>query len=286
MGKRVKLLITAGIALGVLALLALHLLQDRLARHLLESAIFDITGFGVTVDAIDSALLARRVAITGLHLYNPDGFPVRDALDIDRIEVEYFWSTLLRGRPWLRRVEVDVDRITIVQPERGPANLDLLNRRIEEWQGAATLDGAAGLDARWMPVAWVGRPRQTSMALPGADELWIQAMSLRIASVSMIDYRLGGPDPMRVSQEVNIAGDYTDVRDLDVIAERIAIEFAVTEIADALGLSPGDLPPAFEVELEKFIQDLSAPPSTDQAPGVPVSDPEDQFMDIIDGVRR
>jgi hypothetical protein len=124
------------LAAAVLVLLvAGYLARNLIARKAVEFAVERQTGFPLEIGAMDLDLVSGRLEVKGLRLLNPPEFPERTFVDLPLLRVDYDTVSLLRRKPHLRSIAVNVRQVFIVTNERGDKN-------------SARLESAAGAPAK------------------------------------------------------------------------------------------------------------------------------------------
>jgi hypothetical protein len=116
-GILTKLLLGLGV-LFVLGAIAWVLLLPALV----VSQIHSKTGFTVKVDHLSVNPFTAKVAITGMVLKNPAGWPVEDFVELREFRVEASVGSLFSSRLIANEVVLDVARFTLVKNQQGVFN--------------------------------------------------------------------------------------------------------------------------------------------------------------------
>jgi hypothetical protein len=86
------------------------------------SQIHSKTGFTVSVDHLSVNPFTANVAIRGMVLKNPDGWPVNDFVDLREFKAEASLASLFSNKIVADEVVLDVARFTLVKNQKGALN--------------------------------------------------------------------------------------------------------------------------------------------------------------------
>jgi len=131
--KKAKALLVLGLLGGLLAILWVVLLPTVVA-----ATVRSRTGFAVQVDQLSVNPFTANVAVRGLVLKNPEGWPVADFVELREFRADVSLLSLLGNRYEADEVVVDIARLTLVRDQRGTLNAVAFK---EGLAGAQTPDG-------------------------------------------------------------------------------------------------------------------------------------------------
>lgn len=254
-----------------------HFGGPPLARAVASAWLRDLTGFGVELAGVDVDFGAQRIEWTGLRLMNPPPFEPGEAVYLPRVSVDAHPAAFRSRRPWFERIEIDLQRMTVVQPVSGPSNAHQLAANLDAW--LAVRSGPERATAA--PRVFAG-PVPESAAAPGrpAEDIRIDELWIRIGRLRVIDHRFGGPQPFVVEHALDREATYREVRDLTELSNRIAVELAVGRLMDELGRTLGETPSEAVQRVDEWLRGFRAPPDAGQSIP-PVEDPATLFGDIL-----
>lgn len=215
MTRRTRIVL-AGVAIAGLAVI---LLGPRLAVRVVEDRVREGLGDRLAVDRIDVGW--RTLELTGLRLPAPEGWPVPDALRVQRVTLRPRLGTLLGRRLVIERIEIDgfylaarrrpgepldiLPGIDLPRPGRrsgGPAGTDEAERRGVTIARVEFRDGAFDLFDATVSTP----PHRTHLAALSGRVTDIEAPALGRRSRVRLDAELnGGKVPGRLVVEGNVA---------------------------------------------------------------------------------
>ena len=115
--------ILASLFMAVLLVLALaYLGRNAIAREVLTLGVPRQTGFPLEVGAVRLGLLSGRLDVEDLKLSNPPGFKEHLFVDVPSLRAQYDTASILRRRPHIRTLEVEVREVRVVTNEKGERN--------------------------------------------------------------------------------------------------------------------------------------------------------------------
>ena len=100
-----------------------YLARNAIARQALEMSVKHQTGARCDVGSVDLDLLGGRLEIGTLRLMNPPGFAERPLIDLPTLRVEYDTVSMLRGRPRIRSIAINVKEVFIATSANGEQNV-------------------------------------------------------------------------------------------------------------------------------------------------------------------
>lgn len=111
----------------IIVLFAGVLLKDQMLKNVVKVSVSKVTGAPVEIDNFSLKVLSQSIKIEGFRIYQPKGFPAGILLDVPIVRVDYDIPSLLRGRIYLKTVELDVNEVGVVYNQEGALNVDALN---------------------------------------------------------------------------------------------------------------------------------------------------------------
>ncbi len=184
------------LGLGVLFLLGV-VVWVTLLPSLVASRIHDKTGFAVSVDRLSVNPFTAKVAVTGLVVKNPPGWPVEDFVDLREFRAEAEPLSLLSSRFVADEVVVDLPQITLVRNQQGVLNATVFQ------------DGFTGGKAAGQP----GQPGQGG----SKREFLIRHLVLKVGKLVYADHSGRRPVVKEYNLDLN-----RDMRDVDSVTKIIS----------------------------------------------------------------
>src|SRR6266446_4972815 len=121
--KKLLLWIVVGIAgLIVVAVLA----RNPIARKSVEVGTERITGFPITIGAVNVGLFNGQLDVEDLKLMNPPAFEDRQFVDLKKLHVDYRLGSMLAMAPHINDMLVDIDHLVVVKNAKGESNAQKL----------------------------------------------------------------------------------------------------------------------------------------------------------------
>ena len=108
------LFITASLTKNIIVKI---ILSDYLSRK---------SGFEVNIKDLEINALDDWINISGLEVYNPDGFPDKIMVSIPQIYADYNLSELFKGKIHLRELRINLEELYIVKNKKRELNLNLI----------------------------------------------------------------------------------------------------------------------------------------------------------------
>ncbi|MBL9214199.1 MAG: hypothetical protein JNG83_01860 [Opitutaceae bacterium] len=221
-GIGVKLLLVLAVLAAVVALLWVALLP-----RVVTSAIHSRTGFKVQVERLSVNPFTANVAIRGLLLQNPDGWPEPAFVDLREFRANAELFSLFGDRFVADEVVVDVANLTLVKNAQGTLNATAFN---DSLSGQAEGEPSSG---------------------GGKRKFLIRHLVLKFDQMVFIDHTGARP----VTKEYNLKLS-RDLRDVDSVAKIVSpfTGSALGLVSDALGL-PFKASPDLIKDLTGTLQD-------------------------------
>lgn len=122
--KKRKFIIILSIIIAFIYLASVF--KDALIKSAIDAAATQLTGADVRIQSLSFAFFDSSIRVSGLQVYNPEGFPREILIDIPRIGVEYDLSALLRKNLHLPLVEIDLKELLVIKDKEGKLNINSL----------------------------------------------------------------------------------------------------------------------------------------------------------------
>jgi uncharacterized protein involved in outer membrane biogenesis len=143
-GRGMKILLGAVVALVLIALIAPYFLNADRYRPWIATQIEQATGRKVTLGKIHARLLPRPAfVLDSFSLGNPPGFPEGAVFSAETIRGNLAWGPLLHGAVELSSVALVHPKILLLEDDRGRTNYDFAARGAAG-AGAAGAGGSSG----------------------------------------------------------------------------------------------------------------------------------------------
>lgn len=179
-----KLLVRLLLIIGVVAV-GLLCLRDTLVKRGLQRALEEQTGFRLEMAALKLGLWTSSFEIRDARLLNPADFPDPDAVQIERIKVDYdFWSLFSREIRF-SEVVLDIPKLVVVKKADGETNTERLSGKGGESRG-----GHRGGEKPGPAPQPKGEPRPEPEAKPEtkARDFRIATLVVKVGAVEYRDY--------------------------------------------------------------------------------------------------
>ena len=162
----------------------LLLAKNVIAKTAVVQTVKAITGLGLTIRDMDVGLLNTRLGIQGLRILNPPGFQEPTMMDVPEIYVDYDLGSLVKGKPHLEEVRLNLKELTVVKNERGEVNLRSLQAVKASQPPAQT-------------------PEKKSQPAAPPPPITIDTLELNIGKVVYKDYSAGTPQVREFNVDVH-----------------------------------------------------------------------------------
>ncbi|MCF7917129.1 MAG: hypothetical protein K9L61_05060 [Candidatus Omnitrophica bacterium] len=116
------------IILGIIVIFlgAITLSQNLIIKSIAKKAISKTVGAPVAIDRFFLNIFTSTVDISGLKIYNPSGFPEEVMVSCPKIKVIYDLGSILKRKPHLLLVEVELDEMVLTTNKEGKLSVDSL----------------------------------------------------------------------------------------------------------------------------------------------------------------
>ena len=116
------------IILGVIFVLVLiaGVFKDQLIKSAITTSATHLIGAPVKIGGFSLKVFSRSVRIKDFKIYNPEGFPKGELIDIPQIDVDLDLGALLKKKLHLPLVAIDLKEVSVVKNKQGELNVDAL----------------------------------------------------------------------------------------------------------------------------------------------------------------
>lgn len=202
-----KLLLWIGVGIAGLAVLAV-LARNTIARKSVELGAERITGFPLTIGAVNVGLFNGQLDVDDLKLMNPPGFEDRQFVDLKKLHVDYRLGSMLTGAPHINDMLVDIDHIVMVKNNKGESN-------------AQKLKGVTASDK------------------PSTAKYRVDQLRIHIGTVTVKDYSRAKPTERVIP--LNVTATYKDITDSTDITRLVLLTVMSQAKLPDIGVQPDDL---------------------------------------------
>ncbi len=201
-----KLLVRILIVLLVLVIV-LYLGRNIIARKSVEVAVTKLTGFPLTIGAVDVGLLQSRLDVREIQLANPPEFEEKLFVHLPQVYVDYQLGSMIARSPHINQMILNLDKVIIVKNKQGVSNVAKL-KAVGSSSGGG---GGGGAGAAGQPAA-----APEKKAPYRVDEL-----KLHIGTVVYKDY--SGSKPTERTMPLNIDATYKNITDSTDITRLVLV---------------------------------------------------------------
>ena len=207
--KRLLLWAAAGIT-GLIVVLVLA--RNPIARKSVELGAERITGFPLTVGAVNVGLFNGQLDVENLKLMNPPDFEERQFVDLPKLHVDYRLGSMLAMSPHINDMLVDIDHIVIVKNSKGESNAQKLK--------TVTSSGSGGSGK-------------------SSTKYRLDQLRIHIGSVTVKDYSRTKPTSRDIT--LNVTAIYKDITDSTDITRLVLLTMMSQAKLPDIGVKPDEL---------------------------------------------
>lgn len=266
---------------GFLVLIAagLFIFRNRLATRMFEGAVERETGLTWVGGSAEVNVAKATITIKGLELVNPGHFPERRCLDIPSAKIEFDLEKLQSAQPVVKKLTLDIARLVIVRTALGELNLE-----------------------RIKALALSSEEKRPSGKTPAAPpQFLIERVDMSTDRIEALDFS-ASPNPPPLINEIKLSGvTFANIRNgrdlqravLTRILQAASVKIPGFDIDRLAAISPKPVkdqqqavpvpsmgpivPKLSEPAGEAKKQDKPpAPPTTEDAPAIPIPAPAKQ----------
>jgi len=121
--KAVRIILLTIVVLFVVALVAAHLLADRVLKIGIEAAGSRALNVGVSVGNVDISIMSGKIGLRNLVINNPQGYQYRKLLELKNAQIEVDIKSLLSDTVDIRAIKLD--GLNVVLEQRGISSNNL-----------------------------------------------------------------------------------------------------------------------------------------------------------------
>lgn len=213
----------------VIAVAALLLLRNVVAKMAIDHGVKAVTGVGVDVGSIDLGLFSTHVGVKNLRVLNPKGFSEPTMVSLPELYVDYDLGAFLKGVVHLEEVRLNLAELVVIKNAQGAVNVTSLKP---------------------MQTAQKGEAPPAEKPKPGkAPKLQIDELQLKVGRVIYKDYSKGAPTEQ--SFDVNLDERFQNITNPQLLGGLIISKaLAKTTIAQLANLDLGALRSNVEMQLK------------------------------------
>jgi len=100
--------------------------RDRIIKEVMAAGISSVTGAPVEIGGLSLSIVKQTAVISDFKMYNPQGFSRDVLVDIPRIKVSCDAGALLKGKIYLKRLDIDLKEVGLAKNQQGELNVDSL----------------------------------------------------------------------------------------------------------------------------------------------------------------
>jgi hypothetical protein len=226
-----KIFLVVLVVAGALALVG-NLLKDRIVRNIIVKMVRSAGGFDITIDKLSVGMLLPTIEISGVKILNPTNFPIREAVEINRLFIRYDRTALMGNHGHVPEIDLDLARVVMIRGKSGDVNLERL-AEIEAPQPAVAKAAAtpaapvANQSAAVPPSITPNRaPARREFQMP---PMRIDKLHLKLNKLEYYDYSLGA-EPMVIPAQINFDQTFNNVTNVMDIANQLQSQIAIGDL--------------------------------------------------------
>ncbi len=132
-----KKLLWGSTATLVVLVAILFLARNVIARKSVEYGARRITGFPLTIGAVDLQLFSSKVDVHDLKLMNPPEFQETMFVDMPELYVDYRLHSMISGSPHINSMLINIKQLVIVKNNKGESNAQKLKGVVSSGGGSS-----------------------------------------------------------------------------------------------------------------------------------------------------
>ena len=132
-----KKLLWGSTATLVVLVAILFLARNVIARKSVEYGARRITGFPLTIGAVDLQLFSSKVDVHDLKLMNPPEFQETMFVDMPELYVDYRLHSMISGAPHINSMLINIKQLVIVKNNKGDSNAQKLKGVVSSGGGSS-----------------------------------------------------------------------------------------------------------------------------------------------------
>ena len=207
--------------------------KDAIVRRLLVRTLKEASGFDVSIATLHLGLLTPTLELTGVKVLNPTNFPIREAVEINRLFIRYDRAALFGRRGHVPEIDVDFAKVVMIRSAGGEVNLERL-AAVESRQsvlptGMRTPSVAPPTnmgDAEKISPEGSVPPRAASRREFTMPPISIGRLRVKLDALDYYDYSMGS-EPMVIPAKMNFDQTFQNVTNLMDIAEQLGGQLSI-----------------------------------------------------------
>jgi len=225
--KLLKWMLVLVLVLAVVGVLA----RNFIARKAVEVGMKQMTGFPLTIGAVDIGLVNGKLEVRDLKLMNPPEFQEKMFVDLPGLYVDYKLGSMIAGTPHVKELRINLNEVVVVKNEKGETNALKLK------SVAASSGGSSGGEKAPPGPA----PTEEKKATYKVDLL-----KVHVGTVRYLDYSKSKPTEKKMV--LNLDATYKDI-DENTNISRLVLVTALSQagipdlsgVTDSLKKGMGDV---------------------------------------------
>lgn len=169
--------------------IVIPLAKDFLAKTIGTVVASQVLGAPVHIESVSVGLIRSAIAVKGLKIYNPKGFPEDTLLDMPLISLDYSLREMLQKKLHLSLAQITVKEVTLVKNKQGKLNTNSLKVTEEK------------KETKTKPQ------RKTQEMMP----FQIDTLTLELGRVIVKDYTGGGDKPYVQTYDIGMKKAYKNI---------------------------------------------------------------------------
>jgi uncharacterized protein involved in outer membrane biogenesis len=109
--------------------------RNFVARKSVEVGVERVTGFPMEIGSVDVALFKSQIDARNIRLSNPTEFKEKTFVEMPQLYIDYRLGSMLARAPHINDMLVDIDRLVIVENEKGENNAMKLKGVLSSGEG-------------------------------------------------------------------------------------------------------------------------------------------------------
>ena len=177
--------------LVVVVFVVLGVVKNTIAQTIISGAISSAAHVPVQIGSTHVGLMATKIDIKNLRVYNPRNFPDKLMIDVPQIFIDFDPSALFKGQVHFKEVKLDLKEMVVIRNKEGKMNVDSVKPTTQQKSDA----------------------KEQAKPSPGKNtpKLMIDKLSISIGQVIYKDYSAGGA-PQVQTFNINIKDrEYTNI---------------------------------------------------------------------------
>jgi hypothetical protein len=203
------------IILGIMLLVVIiSIAKDKIIEISVENICTHVIGTKLDIASMQVGIVRPVVAIKGMKLYNPKGYPTKIMAEIPEIYVHYNLPEMVKGKLYLEELRFSMKELNIVKDYEGKVNLNSL-KSVENKEDGKQIE------------------EQDKGKVP---EIYIKTFYLKAGNVYYQDYSKASEQPTVNRFEINLDEKYENISDpytlVRLIIYRVLMNTTVSNVVN------------------------------------------------------